>query len=144
VQGEEPRRTLLQRYGDGRNRVLVGSHSFWEGIDVPGEALQCVVIDKLPFPPPNDPLVEARVHQIEARGGRAFDELSVPEAAVALKQGAGRLIRTENDRGLLIVCDPRMTRMTYGRRLRMALPPMKSVAQAEEAWLWLDEIAARS
>jgi len=141
VQGEEPRRTLLQRYGDGRSRVLVGSHSFWEGIDVPGEALQCVLIDKLPFPPPNDPLVEARVKQIEARGGRAFDELSVPEAAVALKQGAGRLIRTENDRGLLVVCDPRLARMSYGRRLRAALPPMRLVDDAAQAWQWLQEIA---
>lgn len=141
VQGEEPRRTLLQRYGDGRNRVLVGSHSFWEGIDVPGDALQCVLIDKLPFPPPNDPLVEARVRQIEARGGRAFDELSVPEAAVALKQGAGRLIRTENDRGLLVVCDPRLARMSYGRRLRAALPPMRPVGDGTQAWQWLQEIA---
>jgi ATP-dependent DNA helicase DinG len=144
VQGEEPRRSLLQRYGDGRGRVLVGSHSFWEGIDVPGEALQCVVIDKLPFPPPNDPLVQARVRQIEARGGRAFDELSVPEAAVALKQGAGRLIRTENDRGLLVICDPRLSRMAYGRRIRAALPPMKPVDRALDAWDWLDEISAAS
>jgi ATP-dependent DNA helicase DinG len=124
--------------------VLVGSHSFWEGIDVPGEALQCVVIDKLPFPPPNDPLVQARVRQIEARGGRAFDELSVPEAAVALKQGAGRLIRTENDRGLLVICDPRLSRMAYGRRIRAALPPMKPFDRALDAWDWLDEISAAS
>jgi len=100
-----------------------------------------VLIDKLPFPPPNDPLVEARVRQIEARGGRAFDELSVPEAAVALKQGAGRLIRTENDRGLLVVCDPRLARMSYGRRLRAALPPMRPVDAAAQAWQWLQEIA---
>ena len=144
VQGEEPRRTLLQRYGDGCNRILVGSHSFWEGIDVPGDALQCVVIDKLPFPPPNDPLVQARVRQIEARGGRAFEELSVPEAAVALKQGAGRLIRTENDRGMLVICDPRMNRMAYGRRLRAALPPMTSVDHRTDAWVWLDAISVRA
>ncbi len=143
VQGEEPRRTLLQRFGDGHRRVLVGSHSFWEGIDVPGDALQCVLIDKLPFPPPNDPLVQARVRRIEERGGRAFDELSLPEAAVALKQGAGRLIRTETDRGLLVICDPRLARMAYGRRLRAALPPMRAVGTAQEAWDWLDELASR-
>jgi ATP-dependent DNA helicase DinG len=141
VQGEEPRRTLLQRYGDGQARVLVGSHSFWEGIDVPGDALQCVLIDKLPFPPPNDPLVQARTRQIEQRGGRPFDELSVPEAAVALKQGAGRLIRTENDRGLLVVCDPRLVRMGYGRRLRAALPPMRWAGTTDEVWAWLAELA---
>jgi ATP-dependent DNA helicase DinG len=142
VQGEEPRRTLLQRFGDGQRRVLVGSHSFWEGIDVPGDALQCVLIDKLPFPPPNDPLVQARARRIEEQGGRAFDELSLPEAAVALKQGAGRLIRTETDLGLLVICDPRLVRLGYGRRLRAALPPMRWVGTAQEAWDWLDVLGA--
>ena len=104
--------------------MLVGSQSFWEGIDVPGEALQCVVIDKLPFPPPNDPLVEARVKRLEGEGRNAFAEYFVAEAAVSLKQGAGRLIRSETDRGLLVVCDPRMATMSYGRRLFAALPPM--------------------
>ncbi|MGS4866365.1 helicase C-terminal domain-containing protein, partial [Acinetobacter baumannii] len=85
--------------------VLVGSASFWEGIDVPGDALQCVVIDKLPFPPPNDPLVQARVKRLEAEGRNAFADYFIAEAAIALKQGAGRLIRTETDRGLLVVCD---------------------------------------
>ncbi|MGI9153794.1 MAG: ATP-dependent DNA helicase, partial [Rubrivivax sp.] len=120
VQGEEPRRALLQRYGDGLGKVLVGSQSFWEGIDVPGDALQCVLIDKLPFPPPNDPLVKARAQAIEARGGSAFDDYFLAEAAVSLKQGAGRLIRTEQDMGLLVVCDPRMGRMGYGKALLKA------------------------
>jgi ATP-dependent DNA helicase DinG len=83
------------------------------------------------------------VRRIEERGGRAFDELSLPEAAVALKQGAGRLIRTETDRGLLVICDPRLARMAYGRRLRAALPPMRAVGAAQEAWDWLDELASR-
>ena len=109
--------------------MLVGSQSFWEGIDVPGDALQCVLIDKLPFPPPNDPLVEARVKRLEAEGRNAFADYFVAEAAVSLKQGAGRLIRSETDRGLLVVCDPRMAGMNYGRRLREALPPMTRVAE---------------
>ncbi|MCD0421510.1 ATP-dependent DNA helicase [Rubrivivax sp. JA1024] len=142
VQGSQPRRALLQRFGDGRGAVLVGSQSFWEGIDMPGDALQCVLIDKLPFPPPNDPLVEARVRQLRAEGRDPFDAYFVAEAAVSLKQGAGRLIRTETDRGLLVVCDPRMRQMGYGARLRAALPPMSWVGSEEEALDWLHELAA--
>ena len=142
VQGSQPKRALLQRYGDGRDCVLVGSQSFWEGIDVPGDALQCVIIDKLPFPPPNDPLVQARVKKIESRGGNAFGEYFVAEAAVSLKQGAGRLIRSETDRGLLVVCDPRLRQMNYGARLRAALPPMTEVTSEAQAFGWLAELAA--
>jgi ATP-dependent DNA helicase DinG len=142
VQGSQPKRALLQRFGDGRDCVLVGSQSFWEGIDVPGDALQCVLIDKLPFPPPNDPLVQARVKQIEARGGSAFGEYFVAEAAVSLKQGAGRLIRSETDRGLLVVCDPRLRQMNYGARLRAALPPMAELQSEAQAFDWLAELAA--
>lgn len=142
VQGSEPRRTLLQRYRDGRGSVLVGSQSFWEGIDMPGDALQCVVIDKLPFPPPNDPLVEARVRQLRAQGRNPFDAYFVAEAAVSLKQGAGRLIRSESDRGLLVLCDPRLRQMGYGRRLLAALPPMGVLDGEDEALDWLRELAA--
>ncbi len=142
VQGTEPRRALLQRYGDGRGCVLLGSHSFWEGIDMPGDALQCVLIDKLPFPPPGDPLVEARVKQLRAAGANPFDDYFVAEAAVALKQGAGRLIRTETDRGLLVVCDTRLRQMPYGRRLVAALPPMGVVNDEAQALDWLAELAA--
>ncbi|MFG6462762.1 ATP-dependent DNA helicase [Roseateles sp. DXS20W] len=141
-QGALPKRVLLQRFLDNPASVLVGSASFWEGIDVPGEALQCVVIDKLPFPPPNDPLVEARVQRLEAEGRNAFSEYFIAEAAIALKQGAGRLIRTETDRGLLVVCDPRMAGMNYGRRLRAALPPMTPVANEAEALEWLQRLNA--
>lgn len=143
VQGEQPRRALMQRFGDGRGRLLLGSQSFWEGIDVPGDALQCVLIDKLPFPPPNDPLVEARGRQAQQRGGDPFQEVFVAEAAVALKQGGGRLIRTERDEGLLIVCDPRLSSMGYGRRLLAALPPMRRLHSREEAQAWLQALAAR-
>jgi ATP-dependent DNA helicase DinG len=142
VQGSEPRRTLLARYGDGRGAVLVGSQTFWEGIDMPGDALQCVLIDKLPFPPPNDPLVEARVRQLRGAGRDPFGAYFVAEAAVSLKQGAGRLIRSETDRGLLVVCDPRLVQMGYGRRLLAALPPMTPLADEGEALTWLADLVA--
>jgi len=141
VQGEASKRQLLQRFLASPRAVLVGSQSFWEGVDVPGAALQCVVIDKLPFPPPNDPLVEARVQRLEAEGRNAFADYFVAEAAVALKQGAGRLIRSESDRGLLVVCDPRMATMGYGRRLFAALPPMTRLDSEDEAIAWLHELA---
>jgi len=142
VQGFASKRALMQQFLAQPRAVLVGSQSFWEGIDVPGDALQCVLIDKLPFPPPGDPLVEARVKRLEAEGRNAFNEYFVAEAAVSLKQGAGRLIRTETDRGLLAVCDPRMAAMNYGRRLRDALPAMTLVQSEEEALDWLGQIAA--
>lgn len=141
VQGSEPRRALLQRFGHGEGRVLLGSHSFWEGIDMPGDALQCVLIDKLPFPPPGDPLVQARVARLQAQGQSPFDEYFVAEAAVSLKQGAGRLIRTETDRGLLVVCDPRLARMRYGARLIAALPPMGRLDDEAGVGAWLAELA---
>jgi ATP-dependent DNA helicase DinG len=140
VQGSAPKRQLMQRFVEGPAAVLVGSQSFWEGIDVPGDALQCVLIDKLPFPPPNDPLVEARVKRLEVQGRSPFQDYFVAEAAVSLKQGAGRLIRTESDRGLLVVCDPRMATMSYGRRLRQALPPMGAVANVDDALAWLGQL----
>lgn len=144
IQGEGPKRALLARFLERPRAVLVGSHSFWEGIDVPGDALQCVVIDKLPFPPPGDPLAEARSRAIEAEGGSAFNDLFVPETAIALKQGAGRLIRSESDRGLLVICDTRLVQMGYGRRLLAALPPMRPVADEAEALAWLAQLGAPS
>ncbi len=141
VQGAAPKRMLLQQFMADPRAVLVGSASFWEGIDVPGDDLQCVLIDKLPFPPPSDPLVEARVQRLEAAGRNAFAEFFIAEAAIALKQGGGRLIRSETDRGLLIVCDPRMAGMNYGRRLREALPPMTRLASEDEALDWLRLLA---
>ena len=141
VQGQGTKRMLLQRFVADPRSVLVGSQSFWEGIDVPGDALQCVIIDKLPFPPPSDPLVEARVQRLENEGRNAFADYFVAEAAVSLKQGAGRLIRHEHDRGLLVVCDPRMAGMNYGARLRLALPPMRNLSTESEALDWLSELA---
>jgi ATP-dependent DNA helicase DinG len=137
VQGQRPKRELLERFRLGANGlesgcILVASVSFWEGVDVPGDALQMVVIDKLPFPPPNDPLVEARSKRLEAAGRSAFKDYFVPEAAVALKQGAGRLIRRESDHGVLVVCDTRLAVMGYGRRLLAALPPMRRISNEED------------
>jgi ATP-dependent DNA helicase DinG len=109
---------------------------------MPGDALQCVLIDKLPFPPPKDPLVEARVRQLREQGRNPFDAYFVAEAAVSLKQGAGRLIRTETDRGLLVVCDPRMRQMGYGRRLLAALPAMGVISDEAEALDWLSALAS--
>ena len=146
VQGQRARREMVERFVAAHRHdepaVLVGSQSFWEGVDVVGEALQCVVIDKLPFPPPGDPLVEARATRLERQGRNAFSEHFVAEAAVALKQGAGRLIRSETDRGLLVVCDPRLATMGYGRRILAALPPMPRLDDEDEAMAWLAEIAA--
>lgn len=136
VQGSMPKRALIERFreGDslgGKGCVLVASASFWEGIDVPGDALQLVVIDKLPFPPPNDPLAEARAKMLESQGRSAFTDYFLPEAAVALKQGAGRLIRRETDQGVLVVCDSRLISMGYGRRLLKALPPMQKLGSEQ-------------
>lgn len=142
VQGEQSRREMIQRWGDGAGRVLLGSQSFWEGIDIPGDALQCVIIDKLPFPPPGDPLVEARTRQLRAQGRDPFDAYFVAEAAVSLKQGAGRLIRSESDCGLLVVCDPRLRHSGYGRRLRAALPPMGECADEAQMADWLATLVA--
>ncbi|MGH8035221.1 MAG: ATP-dependent DNA helicase, partial [Lysobacterales bacterium] len=137
VQGAMPKRVLIERFREGSTQggracVLVASASFWEGIDVPGDALQLVIIDKLPFPPPNDPLAEARSKLLESQGRSAFNDYFLPEAAVALKQGAGRLIRRETDQGVLVVCDSRLVSMGYGRRLLRALPPMQRLASEQE------------
>jgi ATP-dependent DNA helicase DinG len=133
VQGQSPKRRLMERFREGASEgragcILVASASFWEGFDVPGEALQLVVIDKLPFPPPGDPLFEARSQRITREGGSAFADHALPEAAVTLKQGAGRLIRSETDQGILVVCDSRLSSMPYGRRLVRGLPPMRRLS----------------
>jgi ATP-dependent DNA helicase DinG len=136
-QGQGPKRQILDRFLSDPRAVLVGSQTFWEGIDVPGDALQCVVIDKLPFPPPGDPLVEARVQRLESQGRNPFADYFLAEAAISLKQGAGRLIRSETDHGLLAICDSRMRSMSYGERLRAALPPMTLVLEQAQAREWL-------
>jgi ATP-dependent DNA helicase DinG len=124
VQGEAPREQLLRRFRESGNAVLLGAASFWEGVDVKGDALRLVIIEKLPFASPDDALTRARIEHLKAQGGNAFREYQLPEAALALKQGVGRLIRSETDRGVVVICDPRLVDKPYGRVLRASLPPM--------------------
>ncbi len=138
VQGEGSRTELLDRFRRLGNAVLVASSSFWEGVDVRGEALSLVVIDKLPFAPPGDPVLEARLDRISRSGRNAFMEYQLPQAAIALKQGAGRLIRDETDRGVLMICDPRLTGKPYGRRILASLPPMCITRHAEDVIAFFD------
>jgi ATP-dependent DNA helicase DinG len=125
LQGESSRTELLDRFRKLGNAVLVGSQSFWEGVDVRGEALSVVIIDKLPFAPPDDPVLSARVDKLNAEGKNAFMEYQLPYSVITLKQGAGRLIRDENDRGVLMICDPRLIAKSYGKRIWQSLPPFK-------------------
>ena len=124
VQGEASRATLLQKFRESGNGVLLGAASFREGVDVVGDALSVVVIDKLPFAAPDDPVFEARLDAIRRAGGNPFRDEQLPQAVIALKQGAGRLIRTETDRGVLVLCDPRLTGKSYGRVFMDSLPPL--------------------
>ena len=123
MQGTAPRSALLRDFRATPNAVLFATSSFWQGVDVAGEALSCVIIDRLPFASPSDPLVAARIASIGARGGNAFQDYQLPLATLTLLQGLGRLIRTRTDRGVLAVLDPRLTRKSYGRRFLASLPP---------------------
>ena len=125
LQGESARSELLERFRRLGNAVLVGSQSFWEGVDVRGEALSVVIIDKLPFAPPDDPVLAARIDKMNAEGKNAFMEYQLPYAVITLKQGAGRLIRDEADRGVLMICDPRLISKPYGKRIWQSLPSFK-------------------
>ncbi|MFF7059967.1 ATP-dependent DNA helicase [Achromobacter spanius] len=131
-QGEGTRRDLLDRFCKLKHPVLVGSASFWEGIDLPGDVLTLVAIDKLPFAPPDDPVIEARLRACRAQGGNPFSEYQLPEAAISLKQGAGRLIRTESDWGVLMVGDARLVEKPYGKRLWRGLPPFARTRELDE------------
>ena len=126
VQGEMPRAQLLQRFRESGNGVLLGAASFREGVDVAGDALSVVVIDKLPFAAPDDPVFEARLQAVRRAGGNPFRDEQLPQAVIALKQGVGRLIRTETDRGVLVLCDPRLSGKSYGRVFLESLPPFPS------------------
>ncbi len=133
LQGEGSRSELLTRFRSLGNAVLLGSQSFWEGVDVRGEALSLVIIDKLPFAPPDDPVLAARIAQLNKQGRNAFMEYQLPRAIITLKQGAGRLIRDETDRGVLMICDPRLISKPYGKRIWQSLPPMKRTRIEAEA-----------
>jgi ATP-dependent DNA helicase DinG len=131
VQGEAPRERLLEDFRTDGNGVLLGTTSFWEGVDVKGEALRLVIIEKLPFGSPEDPLVKARIEHLQMQGGNAFRDYQLPEAALALKQGVGRLIRSEDDFGAVAICDPRLSTKGYGKVFLSALPAM-SVTRLEK------------
>jgi len=141
VQGEAPREQLLRTFRDAGNAVLLGTSSFWEGVDVKGDALRLVIIEKLPFASPDDALTRARIEHLKATGGNAFREYQLPEAALALKQGVGRLIRSESDRGVVVICDPRLVDKPYGRVFRDSLPPMPVTRAAHDAEKFLRRIA---
>jgi ATP-dependent DNA helicase DinG len=139
VQGEGSRDHLLRLFREAGNAVLLGTGSFWEGVDVKGTALSVVVIDKLPFASPDDPLLKARLEEIRTRGGNPFFEEQVPQAVISLKQGAGRLIRDEADFGVVMICDPRLVTKGYGRAFISSLPPMKRTRELEEVQRFLRE-----
>jgi len=137
IQGEGSRNELLTRFREHGNAVLLGSQSFWEGVDVRGEALSLVIIDKLPFAPPDDPVLAARIAELNRQGRNAFMEYQLPRAIINLKQGAGRLIRDETDKGVLMICDPRLISKPYGKRIWQSLPPFKRTRIEAEAVAFL-------
>ena len=132
VQGEAPKAELLQRFRESGNGVLLGSASFREGVDVAGDALSVVVVDKLPFAAPDDPVFEARLEAVRRSGGNPFRDEQLPQAVIALKQAVGRLIRTESDRGVLVLCDPRLTGKSYGRVFMDSLPDFTVTRSLQE------------
>jgi ATP-dependent DNA helicase DinG len=139
TQGEAPREVLLREFRELGNAVLLGTSSFWEGVDVKGDALSLVVIDKLPFASPDDPVLSARLAEIRRRGGNPFFEYQLPQAVLALKQGVGRLIRDANDTGVIMLCDPRLMTRAYGRVFIESLPPMPATTSLREAIAGLEQ-----
>ncbi len=139
IQGEGSKNELLERFRRLGNAILVGSQSFWEGVDVRGEALSLVVIDKLPFAPPDDPVLSARIERMKTEGKNAFMDYQLPRAVINVKQGAGRLIRDETDRGVLMICDPRLITKPYGKRVWRSLPPMKRTRALDDVLAFFEE-----
>lgn len=140
LQGDSTRTELLDRFRTHGNAVLVGSQSFWEGVDVRGEALSAVIIDKLPFAPPDDPVLSARIDQLNTEGKNAFMEYQLPYSVITLKQGAGRLIRDETDRGVLMICDPRLITKSYGKRIWQSLPPFRRTKVLADVEVFFSEL----
>jgi ATP-dependent DNA helicase DinG len=144
VQGEAPKHTLLERFREAGDAVLVATMSFWEGVDVPGRALRLVVLDKIPFAVPTDPVVAARSAEIDRQGGSSFAEYSIPAAAITLKQGFGRLLRTQDDAGVVAILDRRIVLRGYGKRLLASLPPARRVALLDDVQAFWDHLEASS
>ncbi|WP_029920526.1 ATP-dependent DNA helicase [Nevskia soli] len=142
VQGEDAKSVLVDRFSRAGNGILVATSSFWEGVDVKGMALRLVAIDKLPFGQQNDPVFEARLEAVRARGGNPFSEVQLPRAITTLRQGVGRLIRDDADHGLIVICDPRIRGKSYGKRVLASLPAMPLLADAAEAAAWLRGLKA--
>jgi ATP-dependent DNA helicase DinG len=142
LQGESTRTELLDRFRAHGNAVLVGSQSFWEGVDVRGEALSVVIIDKIPFSPPDDPVLSARIDKLNAEGKNAFMEYQLPYSVITLKQGAGRLIRDETDRGVLMICDPRLLTKSYGKRIWQSLPPFRRTKLLADVQAFFEQVDA--
>ncbi|EXI68009.1 MAG: putative ATP-dependent helicase DinG [Candidatus Accumulibacter adjunctus] len=144
LQGELGKNELLERFRRLGNAILIGSQSFWEGVDVRGEALSLVVIDKLPFAPPDDPVLSARLERLRSEGRNGFLEYQLPRTVINVKQGAGRLIRDESDRGVLMICDPRLIAKTYGKRIWRSLPPMRRTRELADAVAFFTPAAGAS
>ncbi|MBA2709231.1 MAG: ATP-dependent DNA helicase [Tatlockia sp.] len=141
IQGEEAKPILLARFRQLGNAVLLGTATFWEGVDVKGEALSCVIIDKLPFANPADPVVRGKMAYLKSRGLSGFDELSLPNAVLALKQGVGRLIRDETDKGVLMIADPRLTGRDYGGHIFASLPPLPKTRDEQRVLTFIEKLA---
>ncbi|MFT4562171.1 MAG: ATP-dependent DNA helicase DinG, partial [Gammaproteobacteria bacterium] len=140
IQGHAPRAELLKQFEDLGNAVLLGTATFWQGIDVRGAGLSCVIIDKLPFAPPDDPITRSRISALKADGGNPFFDYQVPEAVITLKQGAGRLIRDDKDHGVLVLCDPRLETKSYGKSFLNALPAMTRTNDIAEVISFLETL----
>ena len=141
IQGDEPKSSLLDKFKQLKNAILLGSATFWEGVDVKGESLSCVIIDKIPFASPRDPVVQGRMAYLEKAGQSGFDELSLPSAVIALKQGVGRLIRDISDKGVLVIADPRLLARNYGRDIFASLPHLLKTRDEQKVLEFIQEMA---